>query len=43
MVRRALLALQGTLTLSTLYLLGLLLAARSARRRAAPPQSLINI
>lgn len=37
MARRALLALQGTLTLSTLYLLGLLLAARSARRRTAPP------
>jgi hypothetical protein len=35
--RRILLALEGTLTLSTLYLLGLLLAARSARRRTAPP------
>jgi GT2 family glycosyltransferase len=34
-VRRGLLALQSTLTLSTLYLLGLLLAARSARRRGA--------
>jgi hypothetical protein len=32
-VRRSLFALQSTLTLSTLYLLGLLLAARSARRR----------
>jgi len=37
MARRTLLALQSTLTLSTLYLLGLLLAARSARRRATPP------
>jgi hypothetical protein len=34
--RRILLALESTLTLSTLYLLGLLLAARSARRRTAP-------
>jgi hypothetical protein len=33
-LRRGLLALEGTLTLSTLYLLGLLLAARSAKRRA---------
>jgi 1,2-diacylglycerol 3-beta-glucosyltransferase len=37
MARRTLLALQSTLTLSTVYLLGLLLAARSARRRTAPP------
>jgi GT2 family glycosyltransferase len=34
--RRILLALESTLTLSTLYLLGLLLAARGARRRTAP-------
>jgi GT2 family glycosyltransferase len=37
MARRILLALESTLTLSTMYLLGLLLAARSARRRTAPP------
>ena len=41
MARRTLLALEGLLTLSTLYLLGLLLAARSARRgttgRSVPP------
>ena len=35
MARRILLALESTLTLSTLYLLGLLLAARSARRGVA--------
>lgn len=35
MARRALLALESTLTLSTLYLLGLLLAARSAKRPTA--------
>jgi SAM-dependent methyltransferase len=45
MARRTLLALESTLTLSTLYLLGLLLAARSARRRtlsaaAAPGRNL---
>ncbi len=33
MARRVLLALESTLTLSTLYLLGLLLAARNAKRR----------
>jgi hypothetical protein len=41
--RRTLLALESTLTLSTLYLLGLLLAARSARRKlpsgGVPPGS----
>jgi hypothetical protein len=37
LARRALLALEGILALSTLYLLGLLLAARSATRRAAGP------
>lgn len=39
MARRILLALEATLTLSTLYLLGLLLAARGARRAAkhSPP------